>query len=130
MRKVLLVFAVSAMIAIMSSCDNNNMNETNPFVGTWEQLTSANPDAAQTMTFTADFKITGYDNGGSVKTFPMPGVIGKTITWQGTYDYNGTRINIHAQNSNAPPGNISNLSIAYSFTNGILSFGGSTYSKQ
>jgi hypothetical protein len=31
MRKVLLVFAVLGMIAIMSSCDNGDMNETNPY---------------------------------------------------------------------------------------------------
>jgi len=70
-----LIFIVS-IVFILVSCDNEPMNEENPFVGTWEYTDRDDVH----LLFTAT-NITSYYNY-------------ETIYWTGTYTYNDTHITV------------------------------------
>ena len=72
------------MFFILASCDNGNMEEVNPFIGTWEYVISG-----YRSIFT-DTTVTVYDTNNN-------------IYWTATYTYNETHLTVVIDTSLSHP---------------------------
>jgi len=108
-------FALLALAFVLVSCDDKPedkpVEETNPFVGTWE-----NDNGFRTV-FTATY-VTCYDNNGD-------------LHWKGTYTYNDTHITVTldyaVQIMTDTYGNI--FTPTYWFVGDILALNASNFTK-
>jgi len=104
MRKI---FILRALVFVLFSCDNGGVdNETNPFVGTWEN------EIGSLRVFTATVVTFYYPNG--------------DIYWTGTYTYNETHITVQLDQEVSAQEIVegwgSTITIPYSFEGDIFRF--------